>query len=345
MAANKAIVGKGKWTVVQAPASPTISDSTSETTIIGNLVPGTYILKWTITNGSCSNASNDTVIISTGPTPAYAGPDQELCLATSVTLAATKATTGKGLWTYISGPSGYKITDSSLYNTTITNLVTGKYVFCWTTSFSNCSQSKDSVLITIDSIPTKANAGMDDTICSSTINLSANKALTGNGLWSLISGSPDCVITNPALESTTVTGLTAGAYLFQWKISNGACSASLDTMQVNVTATATVANAGQDQFLCAVNNISLAGNKAITGKGIWTLIPDTNSIIIADSSLETSMVTGLIPGAYTFRWTITNGNCPPTSDSVVITIYDSATISTRRAITKYMRKLGNNNCQ
>ncbi|MEI9933745.1 MAG: hypothetical protein WDM71_02595 [Ferruginibacter sp.] len=126
------MVGKGKWTVVQAPASqlpPTISDSTSETTTIGSLVAGTYIFKWTITNGSCSNASNDTVIISNGPTPAYAGPDQELCSAASVTLAAAKATIGNGLWTYINGPSGYKITDSSLYNTTVTNLVPGKYVF------------------------------------------------------------------------------------------------------------------------------------------------------------------------------------------------------------------------
>ncbi|MEI9933744.1 MAG: hypothetical protein WDM71_02590 [Ferruginibacter sp.] len=92
------------------------------------------------------------------------------------------------------------------------------------------------MLITIDSIPTKANAGIDDTICSSIVNLSANKPLTGTGLWSLIGGPGSPIITDSSLTTTSVKGLTAGAYSFQWKISNGVCNASYDTVQVIVAA-------------------------------------------------------------------------------------------------------------
>ncbi|MEI9933747.1 MAG: PKD domain-containing protein [Ferruginibacter sp.] len=327
MAADTTTNGTGLWSRISGPSSYAITTASSPTTTITNLVQGTYVFQWKITNGICSSSSNDTITILSGPTPANAGSDQELCLATIVSLSANPPSIGTGLWSLVRGPADYTITNASSPSTTVTALVPGVYTFQWKTSLNTCTSSMDSVLITIDSSAIKANAGSDQTICSSTVTLSANSPGTQKGTWSLISGPNVPTITNISLSNTSVTGLTAGAYLFQWKISSGVCNASYDTVQINVTATATVADAGQDQSLCAVDSISLTGNKALTGSGKWTVISGPNSPTIADSSLQTSKVTELIHGAYIFRWTITNGNCPATSDSVAITIYDNATIS------------------
>src|SRR5690606_31911306 len=76
--------------------------NTTFTGVQGN----TYVLRWTITNGSCPPSTDDVQIrFDAPPTPAAAGPDQTLC-ATSTTLAANAPVVGTGTWTVLSGAGG-----------------------------------------------------------------------------------------------------------------------------------------------------------------------------------------------------------------------------------------------
>ncbi len=318
MAGNNAIIGAGLWNYVSGPAGSLITTPSSPVTSITGLVPGTYVFQWIITNGSCASSSNVTITIVAGPTPANAGPDQNLCLATSATLLANTPVIGSGQWSYFSGPAGYTITDPLLPATTVTGLIPGTYVFRWTTSFANCTPSTDDIQITIYENPTAADAGPNQTICSSSVTMAGNTPMIGTGTWTTLSGPNSPAITNPSSPSTTVTGLIPGLYSFKWTISNGACPPSNSFVDVFVTATPTLAAAGPDQTLCDATNTTLAGNTAMVGSGTWTFVSGPNSPTITTTASSSSSVTGLIPGTYIFQWTITNGVCPPSTDQVQI---------------------------
>ena len=96
------------------------------------MITGNYQFGWTISNGVCSTPTDTmSVTVYDLPTPAVAGPDQDVCNATIINLDGNIPAVGTGIWTYISGPNVPAITDSSLYNSTVTGLIIGVYVFRW----------------------------------------------------------------------------------------------------------------------------------------------------------------------------------------------------------------------
>ncbi|HMK05190.1 MAG TPA: PKD domain-containing protein, partial [Ferruginibacter sp.] len=267
MAAVAAVIGTGTWTWVSGPNVPVITTPSSPGTTITGMIPGTYVFRWTIVSGSCTSISNVTIIIAAGPTPAIAGPNQNLCLATSATMAANSPTIGTGAWTFISGPPGFVITDPLSPTTTITGLIAGVYIFRWTTSFSNCTPSSSNVQVSIFDNPSPSNAGTDQVICASIATLAGNVPTVGTGQWFYVSGPVGSNITNPLSATTGVTLLTPGTYNFRWSISNGACPISNDIVEVVVAANPTISAAGPDQSLCAVSSATLAANFALIGTG------------------------------------------------------------------------------
>ncbi len=322
MAAVAPVIGTGTWTQVSGPNTATITTASSPNTTITGMIPGTYVFRWTIVNVNCTSISDVTIVIVAGPTPAVAGPNQDLCLVTSTTMAANTPVIGTGLWTLVSGPPGSVITTPVSPTTTVTGLMPGVYIFNWTTSFSNCTPSSSNVQVTVFDNPSVSNAGTNQVICASIATLSGNVPVTGTGLWIYVSGSAGYNITNPLSATTTVTGLIPGTYYFRWSISNGACPASNDTVEIIVSADPTIAAAGPDQTLCAATTTTLAANTAVIGAGIWTYVSGPGGSNITNPALPSSTITGLVTGVYVFRWTITNSVCPSTTDDVQLTVYD-----------------------
>ncbi|TLY27280.1 MAG: hypothetical protein E6K56_11660, partial [Ignavibacteria bacterium] len=79
------------------------------------------------------------------------------------------------------------------------------------------------------SVPTTANAGPDQEVCSTTATLAGNAAAIGTGAWTVIAGS--ATVTTPSSPTSGVTGLSVGANTFVWTISNP-CGTSRDTVTV-----------------------------------------------------------------------------------------------------------------
>jgi len=108
------------------------------------------------------------------------------------------------------------------------------------TTFVLTACQKDDDVVDIDPKPPVADAGPAQTIQLPTNSVTlTGSGITTNGhitgyLWSLISGPNVPVITKPSSASTTVTGLVAGTYHFQFMVVDTAGLTGVDTTSVVV---------------------------------------------------------------------------------------------------------------
>lgn len=318
MNGNTPQTGSGLWSLYSGTG--TIISPTQPTTAITGLGAGSNIFVWTISNGSCP-ASTDTVIITSNPPPsaAAAGADQTIC-SSSIILSGNIPSSGTGTWTVFAGSGSF--VNPNLGNTSVTGLSTGTNTFIWTIGNPPCPSNSDTVTIFVDPNPTAAFAGMDQQICANSDTLAANLPLVGNGIWTVYIGPG--TITNPSNPASTVTGLGTGNNEFIWTISNGVCPPSRDTVRITVNAMPTPAFAGANQTICSSTSV-LNGNTPSIGNGIWTLVSGGGTI--SNPVWPNTPVSGLPTGVNIFSWTITNGVCPPSSDTVIITVDQNPSIA------------------
>ncbi len=95
-----------------------------------------------------------------------------------------------------------------------------------TCNTTNCT----SFTVFVDQFTT-ANAGPNQTVCSSSASLAGNLPTTGTGVWTVVGGSG--TITSPSNPSTTVTGLGLGNTTLRWTLLNGVCNDSQDDVVIS----------------------------------------------------------------------------------------------------------------
>lgn len=319
MAAQAAASGVGTWTQTSGPNTATIASAVSNTTAITGLIPGTYVFRWTITDGTCTGVFDEmNLVVSSAPTTPNAGNDQNVCNASAFTLAGNTISNGTGSWSKISGPT-CTITNVNSPTSTVTGTTPGTYVFQWTASNGSCADLTDQVTIVNYNAPTQADAGVDFNACLyAPLNLSANTPVYGTGTWSQVSGTT-VSFTNPNSPTTAITGALAGTYTFRWSIANGNCIVSNDDVVVTIDQPATIADAGPNQSV-STNYTTMAANAIAVGTGMWTKISGPAGGVITTPTSPTTTVTGLLAGTYVYRWTATNISCS-SFDEVTI-IYD-----------------------
>jgi len=415
LAANNPVHGTGTWTQIAGPNAVTFNNINVYNTNISGLTTGTYTFRWTISNGICGSSFDEMILIIEPPTVSGT-------LSADATVCATG---GNGATLQLSGYTGSILqwefsTDNGTNWTTISN-TTDQYTYVnlnTTTWYRVLVQNgvglpaySSTAIITVLAPVTIANAGIDQQVCNqSTLSLLANTPVSGNGVWSLVSGASAVSFTDQNQSNTTVSGLTTGSYIFKWNISNGICPSSEDIVTVTVfpptvsgtlsasatvcadgnngtltlsgysgsivqteystdnginwitiTNTAglsnisytnlstttqfrtlvqsgtcaaaysniititvlsvvTIANAGADQHLCGVTSITLSANQPLSGSGTWTQIAGPTAGTFSNTTAYNSSVSGLTPGTYQFRWTISNGICTSSQDDVIVEI-------------------------
>jgi gliding motility-associated-like protein len=330
MAANAAVApATGTWTLVSGTG--TIVDPASPTTAIADLEVGTHVFQWTIANGPCGT-TNDVVTITVydAASPnANAGPDQEVCTPTSsVTLAGNTPTPpATGSWSILSGSGA--ITDPSAPGATLSGLIPGVTVLVWTLDNGPCANgiTTDTMTVTVyNGALATADAGDDDVLCAeapTAYGMSATPVpAPATGLWTLVSG--DATITDPADPATTITGVGYGPNALLWTVDNGVCGTTSDEVIISVfDPSEGPADAGPDRSFCQDTTeatLQAAALVSATASGIWTLFDGAGDIV---SPTDTnSAVTGLEVGDNIFVWTVSNGPCGTTSDTVTITLKD-----------------------
>ena len=357
MNANSIVTGTGTWALASgAPSTPAQIGSTDPNETFTGLVEGIYIFEWVASNGACTNLK-DVVRVEMFDPPVNNGivtPDGSTLCQLFSELEASAPGNGIGTWTLAGFPGTYNPGDLVIDNpnnriTSLTSLnpntlPLGTYTFEWTVSIGGsnfpggaCAPQVAVVNINYSGVPpAPAVAGTDQTICNLTpaspysITLNASTIYPADsGLWTLESttGSTPS-ISSPGSETTNVSGLTEGVYVFKWSVSNtgGGCTLD-DTVQITITDAVANANAGPDQNLPETSPIIMAANNPIPGQGFWTFVSGPTTPSIIDVYNPNTQISGTGPGTYEFMWTVQNSPCAATSNNVLITLLPVVNLS------------------
>ena len=97
----------------------------------------------------CANATENAIITIQPVIISNAGSDQIIYGQTTTTLAANNPAPNTGTWTLVSGPNVPNIINPNSYNTQVTGLTEGAYIFRWTINNLSCGSSSDNVTVTV----------------------------------------------------------------------------------------------------------------------------------------------------------------------------------------------------
>ncbi|HMO34350.1 MAG TPA: autotransporter-associated beta strand repeat-containing protein [Lacibacter sp.] len=328
LAGNNPAVGTGVWSIITGPGSIT-NASLFNTTVTGVTAGSKTVLRWTISNGTCSDSFDEVELTNVAPpTTANAGPDQEQCNDGTFTLAGNTPTVGTGVWTLISGTATI-VTPGSPTSEVNGVPVGTSATLQWTITNGICPESSDLVVLTNSVPPDVADAGPDQAQCQNgTFTLAGNNPTAGTGVWTLEAGT--ATITNPNAFNTTVTGVPAGtSATLRWTITSGTCPPSFDEVVLTNSNPPNSADAGPDQGGCSSGFVTLAANAPGSGvTGTWSVVSGPSTLASQFNNVNSNTATFTPAGGaglYILRWTLSTPGCTASTDDVEINVVLSPT--------------------
>jgi hypothetical protein len=115
--------------------------------------------------------------------------------------------------------------------------------------------------VTVDALPTTANAGAAQQICPSVGTLAGNTPLVGTGTWTILFTTNGAItLTSATNPNTTVNNFNINDSIYlRWRITNGACASSNSFTSVKRKNCPTTAD-----FTVDVNTACLSGSPVVT---------------------------------------------------------------------------------
>lgn len=283
-------------TFISSPAGLSINSSSGEIDVNASS-PGVYTVSHILTDGTVcgTDTVSKTFTINESPT-SNAGTNFSVCDNTA-TLNGNTPSSGSGVWSIISGPSGGSISNPNSSNTSVTGLTEGSYTFQWEVT-NSCGSVSDNVIVTMDETPV-VNGGADQEVCEGEEVTLVATTSTGTISWN--NGVDNGVPFAPA--TTTTYTVTAD---------NNGCT---DTDEVIVTVNALPAvEAGPDVTTCVnYEPIQLTGSPV---SGVYS------GPSISGNEFDPSIGAG----TYTITYVYTDANGCEASDDLTITVDGCASI-------------------
>jgi endonuclease/exonuclease/phosphatase family metal-dependent hydrolase len=252
---------------------------------------------------------------------------------TSTTLTATASDPDGGsvsvIWTTSFGPNTPSITNSNQPTATVSGLIPGTYVFRCTVTDDEGASAFDEVVVRVNKIPT-VNAGTDKSLPAGTV--STNLIATSSDpdgdslsyLWSMLSGPNTPNIATPNAISTAITNMVAGTYNFRLTVNDGFDTVT-DDIQVAIAGNVTpTVDAGLDKNLPATTTSTTLTATVNDPDGtissvVWSKVSGPAASIQSPTTASTD-VTGLVPGVYVFKCTVTDNLGASSVDNVTVRI-------------------------
>jgi hypothetical protein len=202
--------------------------------------------------------------------------------------------------------------------------------------------SDDEMSVNATSTYLSARAGSDQTIALPTNSVTFNGSAVGGTprawRWTKQVGGA-ATITNPNKASTTVTGLAAGEYRFNLRVTDNVGNTSNDTVHVSVTGsggtvrvnTAPTVSAGSAQTITLpVSSVTLTGTATDADGSIasyqWSKTSGGTAVIVSPATASTS-VTGLTAGTYVFSLKVTDNEGATANSTVTITVNNATAVA------------------
>ena len=188
--------------------------------------------------------------------------------------------------------------------------------------------------IDVANLPPVAVAGSDQsvTLPVRTVFLSGKNSYDQDGnivsyKWTRLSGPVASTIKSPANDTTTITGLVAGIYVFQLTVTDNRGAAATDDVTISVMKEhkPPKANAGPDETHAVNSNVSLIGSAIADGdakieKYIWTYIAGPERIFINNANSASASFRTARAGEYTLQLSATDNKGETGLDEVKIMI-------------------------
>lgn len=184
-----------------------------------------------------------------------------------------------------------------------------------------------------------ANAGKDQYITTTdgSITLSGSASSDGDGgivryIWTRLSGPVKGTLSEGNTANLKVGGLNAaGTYKFQLKVVDNRAEWDLDTVVVSVAKgdaspnETPVAKAGDDITIDLPDELILDGSASNDSDGditeyLWTKVEGPDHEIIDNDDEAIATVSGLVPGRYKFKLTVTDNRGEADSDEITVTV-------------------------
>jgi len=319
--------------------------STTYTPSAGDKTAGTVTLTLTTNDptGPCGAATDQMVITIDQAATVNAGVDQTVCSASPAVIlagvtggSATGATWSGGAGTF----SPDNTTLNATYNPSAAEILAGGNITLTLTTDDPagiCPAVSDQMIISINLVAT-ANAGIDQTICSSSTIVSITGTRGGTGVtsstWTTSGTGTFALATNLNTTYTPSAGdKAAGAVTLTLTTNDptGPCGAATDQMVITINPAASV-NAGVDQTVCSASpTVVLAGvigggaTGATWSGGGGTFSPNNTALNASYTPTAGEISTGTV--TLTLTTDDPAGICGAVSDATVITIKASPTIT------------------
>jgi gliding motility-associated-like protein len=310
--ATNPAIGNGVWSVLAGGGS--VNTPTFNNSAVSSLVVGVNTFEWVLTNGVCPSVSDTThIFVDALPSNALAGADQFTC-ALSTFMAGNIPAIGNGTWVPLGGSPSVNSPTSFSSAVSFTNQ--GVYSYVWVVGNGTCPTATDVVTINTFLNPSDPDAGPDQTICAMNTTLNANAITVGSGSWIPVNALSS--VTNSLANTTGATLPNQGVFGFVWQTSNSAyCPNKNDTVYIRTYTNPSLANAGLDITSSCLLNPLLAITPSV-GVGTWSII--TGSGTFDDVNSPNTNYISDVDGYVKLVWTVTNGNCPPTHDTLDVFI-------------------------
>ncbi|NLR77766.1 gliding motility-associated C-terminal domain-containing protein [Chitinophaga eiseniae] len=325
----------GTWYFTPATASVKITNIHDPKTTVTVPADSTILFTWKIANPKCSADNADTVSITSYKKPIMrdAGSYKAACDQTTFTMDATAPTElgATGTWYFTPATASVKITDIHNPKTIVTVPADSTILFTWKIANPKCSaDNADTVRITSYKKPIMRNAGTDKIGCEQTtftMNATAPTELGAIGTWTFLPATANVKMTNVNDPKTSVTVPIDTVIHFIWTISNPKCAADKsDTVDITSYKKPIAAKAGPDQENCNDVTFKMNGNQptGLNVKGTWTYPASTAGVNILNPNQYNTTVTVAAGMSVKLVWTISNGTCAATTDTVLLTNYATA---------------------
>lgn len=327
----------GIWNLLSGPTNVSIVNNTQYNTNVSGLSYGTYSFVWTVSNGICPSSTDTVIVHNFEPINVTPLNTIQACDTTTVNLSAFTPPNGAwAWWEQVSGTT-VQIADSTAYNTSVSGLTEGQYVFQWNISNGGvCTDKAVQQTVIIYHTP-QVNAGSDISICiPANVNLNASPDLTTTSSWWSVLNSVNSYTISDSTDATAVfTPLEEAVYTLVWHVANGVCPTVSDTINVT-TFNQPIAQTVSSISVCDLSTLILQANE-LSGSsiGYWYQSTGNNVAQIQNANFNQTIVSNLIPGNYTFYWVVSNGVCPSDSMPVYVSVSQKPKINLEVSNTEF----------